>query len=295
MSSKLSSKWTNKQLFDCLINKKNIVVDSSQTIIGTVPYILHDDGDFSGVKNVILLNEYRTFTYEKFTYMKVYIDIDSFLVDYPEFRREYKIADFLYNDDQCEIKEYDACIVTDLLLLGSGPGSIERFNLFLEKQKIDAIINVSIEEFSYYKNKNKNFNSEVFHYPINESKNESDYLLEAVEKIKELHDLGKRVFLHCSMGINRSVCVAMLYLIKYHNYTIEDSFYHLREKRKICPAYGMLKALYKIILDNGLDIDPIPMYKCSKNISHVGTIYWRWNIMGYEWRIVKDIISKYIS
>ncbi len=45
------------------------------------------------------------------------------------------------------------------------------------------------------------------------------------------NDVNARVLVHCNMGISRSTCVVLVYLMIYQNFCIEDAFAILKERR----------------------------------------------------------------
>jgi len=65
-----------------------------------------------------------------------------------------------------------------------------------------------------------------------------------IEKMKELIDKGKTIYVHCHAGISRSASVIILYLIKYHDYNFKGAFCFVRNKRScIQPNPGFIKQL----------------------------------------------------
>lgn len=80
-----------------------------------------------------------------------------------------------------------------------------------------------------------------------------------VDKIKELHDKGHTIYVHCHAGISRSASIIILYLIKYHKYNFREAFKFVRNKR-ICiqPNPGFVKQLK--ILEKEYSKDCYPIY-----------------------------------
>lgn len=65
-----------------------------------------------------------------------------------------------------------------------------------------------------------------------------------ITKIKELHDKGHIIYVHCHAGISRSASVIILYLIKYHKYSFKEAFRFVRNKRScIQPNSGFVEQL----------------------------------------------------
>jgi rhodanese-related sulfurtransferase len=65
-----------------------------------------------------------------------------------------------------------------------------------------------------------------------------------IEKMKDLVDKGKTIYVHCHAGISRSASVIILYLIKYYKYTFKEAFRFLRNKRQcIQPNPGFVLQL----------------------------------------------------
>ena len=43
----------------------------------------------------------------------------------------------------------------------------------------------------------------------------------------------KGVFVHCFMGSSRSATIIIAYLMKYHNYKLDDALVYVKEKREV--------------------------------------------------------------
>jgi len=67
---------------------------------------------------------------------------------------------------------------------------------------------------------------------------------ECTDLIKQAHDNGKNVLVHCAMGKSRSASIVIAYLIKYKQMTMEQALKHAKERRPVVlPNPGFIKQL----------------------------------------------------
>jgi hypothetical protein len=55
----------------------------------------------------------------------------------------------------------------------------------------------------------------------------------AVDQIHAWHAQDKRILIHCTAGVSRSVTTVIWYLMRYENFTWEDAYALVRQKRSI--------------------------------------------------------------
>jgi len=138
--------------------------------------------------------------------------------------------------------------VIDNLFLGSFNDSIDRDKLI--EHNILHIINVAGE----CKHTSANNDSRMTYHKI-EINDPSDI---TEENMKEVYDLitlfdNENTLIHCKDGKTRSVCFVLYYLIKRHNYNLNESVSFLIKKRKnISPALSSIKLLSKF--DSSFDL-----------------------------------------
>ncbi|XP_028286113.1 dual specificity protein phosphatase 13-like [Parambassis ranga] len=72
----------------------------------------------------------------------------------------------------------------------------------------------------------------------------SCYFFPSAEYIqKALDTSGARVLVHCAVGVSRSACLVLAYLMIRHHYTLLEAINKVKERRWIFPNRGFLKQL----------------------------------------------------
>lgn len=73
------------------------------------------------------------------------------------------------------------------------------------------------------------------------------FLNEAYEKILEFQKKGDgNILIHCFVGASRSVSVAMYYMVKKHNMTLDEALAHLKKRRYLIhPSEVLMDSLMK--------------------------------------------------
>jgi hypothetical protein len=235
-----------KLLHDLLISKNTnyLIYEESGMILGTVDIINKKYISFIGVKKIILINLSLSSNIDDIQSETIFIDVIKFLKKYPYLQRKYNVNNyfdfFVYLSDRYNFVGPSTLNITNFetnLFIGAIPEDLEEYSIFLDEFKIDSIINMSHENY-YIDNIN------VYSYPIDENINEKDKLLKAVEKLNELISNEKRIFIHCLLGRNRSASVLLLYLIKYRNKSLLESYLELYSKRNICISKELGKHIY---------------------------------------------------
>lgn len=120
------------------------------------------------------------------------------------------------------------------------------------------------------------------HYPISESETDNNItkaiLLEAVDRLHELIQNNNKVFIHCSIGMNRSPAVVLLYFIKYCNMTLYEAYKYIATKRHIFTSFDLFDIIYN---------ETIELYNsksCKKSHNNImsllcGSLYYNKNII----------------
>jgi hypothetical protein len=92
---------------------------------------------------------------------------------------------------------------------------------------ISHIFNITPQTYRQY--------SSIIEYqlPIHDAldQNISDLFPEVLNKIKDLIDAGKKIYVHCYAGVSRSASLVILYIMIFYRKTFEESFRYVREKR----------------------------------------------------------------
>jgi protein-tyrosine phosphatase len=66
-----------------------------------------------------------------------------------------------------------------------------------------------------------------------------------VGQLRELHDSGERVYLHCNAGMNRAPTVAIAYLHVHHDMTLGAARDFVKQRRHCVPYMRVLEARYR--------------------------------------------------
>ena len=63
----------------------------------------------------------------------------------------------------------------------------------------------------------------------------------AGDKLKELLDEGKSVYVHCTAGMSRAAATVIIYLVLHEDYSVEAARKFVKEHRSIiCPNYAVI-------------------------------------------------------
>ena len=126
---------------------------------------------------------------------------------------------------------YSMTHIIDTIYLGNALDASYYYSL--KEHNIGAIVNVTTEipnyfedDFSYFNIIINDLNSESF------SKKNLQNVLEFINNFQE-NNKDKNILIHCYMGSSRSATIVLLYLIRKHNYTIEQALEYIKEKRNI--------------------------------------------------------------
>ena len=125
---------------------------------------------------------------------------------------------------------YDSTKIIERLYLGNSCNARNYYEL--EKNSIGLIINSSPCISNYFKNIYEYYNVEV------EDISGADILPHLTKTVDTMHQYlednpQKGVFVHCFMGSSRSATIIIAYLMKYHNYKLDDALVYVKEKREV--------------------------------------------------------------
>jgi hypothetical protein len=283
-----------KLLHDLLISKNTnyLIYEESGMILGTVDIINKKYISFLGVKKIILINLSLSSNFDDIQSETIFIDVIKFLKKYPYLQRKYNINNyfdfFVYLSDRYNFVGPPTSNISEFetnLFIGAIPEDVEEYLTFLNEFKIDSIINMSHE--NYYIN-----DINVYSYPIDEKINEKDKLLEAVDKLNELISNEKRIFLHCLLGRNRSASVLLLYLMKYRNKSLLESYLEVYSKRNICISKELGKHIYDECSNNPDEVALFRITADTINCDNRGNEYYfsTYGLDFYELKKIKEQI-----
>lgn len=114
----------------------------------------------------------------------------------------------------------------------------------MKKMGINCVINL----ISYQNEKYKlrySYDMDVLYYPIIDSpKNDISWAENPSKYIEEEMEKGKKIFVHCYLGISRSASLIIYFLMTRKNMTLKSALDYVRQKRSIaCPNIGFMKGL----------------------------------------------------
>jgi protein-tyrosine phosphatase len=67
-----------------------------------------------------------------------------------------------------------------------------------------------------------------------------------VAQLRQLHDDGERVYLHCNAGMNRAPTVAIAYLHVHHAMSLTQAREFVKQRRHCVPYMQVLEARYRV-------------------------------------------------
>ena len=171
---------------------------------------------------------------------KIYVDIELLLNDYPEAIYIQDLAENILSDVQSPIANYcsspsdsidqNPSKIYENLYLGAVYHSTDE--KFIKQKNIKHIL--SLLEHPCELSKNPDFTYIKFkHIDVCDklSSNISDYFSECIDFIKNAHSQNEIVYVHCAMGISRSVSIVIAYLIQEKNMNFEAAFNYVKSCR----------------------------------------------------------------
>lgn len=124
---------------------------------------------------------------------------------------------------------------------------------FLINKKIKVIINCTKDLPNYFQS-DKKLQIEYYRLAVNDSLLDEDielmteYLPKYVNIINESLKNNKPVFVHCYAGRQRSACLIAAYLMYKYNYTLEQTYKYIIDKRNEAFHYGKSFNFHKSLL-----------------------------------------------
>lgn len=116
----------------------------------------------------------------------------------------------------------------------------------IEDEGIDAVLKLT------YEGPDNGYSDsvEVYEYSMTDGpKNDQERFKQAVEKLLELFEDGKTVFVHCSMGRSRSPTVSAADIAIYEDVSFESALETIRASRDINPNAVLLNRGKKVVED----------------------------------------------
>lgn len=206
---------------------------------------------------------------QKIQYLKV--DICDLYRTNPELIAYYRIEigdRENYLDRHFHFSHTMSCI-TDQIIIGNDSykyhdyGKKKQLNGWLLEHKITHIINVSTDIIEFSGGAE---GATYEHYPINELKEKCNInksnIFRAVDRLHEIIQQNRKnkVYVHCSLGMNRSPTVVLLYFIKYCRMTLYDAFKTISLRRQIFTSVDLFNTIYSVAKEMGVaDISPLKM------------------------------------
>ena len=102
----------------------------------------------------------------------------------------------------------------------------------MEERNIGLVVNITTEIPNYFPDNLEYYNIHIRDLNGKRIGEFFDDYLNKIEEYKKSND-NKSIFIHCFMGSSRSATLACLYLIKYHNMTVEESIKFCKDKRSL--------------------------------------------------------------
>ena len=175
--------------------------------------------------------------YDKFNdKLKLYYDNNEDHVD-----RLYNNEGFLEHiNNTCKNFLSEPTHIIDNIYLGNAINACNKD--LLESYNIKTIINVTQEIPNYYQETDINY----MQIPIRDNQDATllPYFDNFYNFIKNKND---NILIHCYMGVSRSTTIVLYYLMKKHNFNLDDAIMFVRSKRPIINPnillYNELKTL----------------------------------------------------
>lgn len=232
------------------------------------------------IKNVLIVYKFPT----SIKYDVIYCNYDLFLESFPQFRKSYiaierhEFLNLIPNIDLDIYKTYPkiryGTYITSLLIIGGSQDLCQRNWNYMNnprqvlQKELQQFIDANINAIIYVAN-DKEYEDEfvrewfaqnnisIYHYPIIEDINITQYaanncksIVDAADMLNELIKQNKKVYLHCYMGINRSVATAILYFIKHKQMSLYDAFKMITCRKMINIGLDLLEILYDHFTNN---------------------------------------------
>lgn len=149
--------------------------------------------------------------------------------------KEYSISDYFG-------PVYKPTKIIDNIYVGSAINAAS--SVIIDEFNFKYVINVTTDVPNY-------FDEDITYVniPINDNNNDliDEYLEKVYRKILEFQNEGKgNILIHCFVGASRSVSVALYYLVKKHDMTVEEALTYIKHRRYLIhPSETLLDSLLK--------------------------------------------------
>ena len=141
--------------------------------------------------------------------------------------------------------------ITEDFVVGSCPSGPEEAEHLKEALGISAVLNLQMDEdftswgvnWPELEQAYGHLGIELRRVPIVDfdSSNLRNKLREAADALRELVSTGHRVYLHCSVGVERSPTVAVAYLVWCEGWSLDRASEHMRSVRLSAPNLAAIR------------------------------------------------------
>ncbi len=123
---------------------------------------------------------------------------------------------------------YNSTKIIDRLYLGNSCNARNYYDM--QNDNIGLVVNASPCISNYFSKEFEYLNVDVKDIS---GANILPYLLDTVNSMNEYisNHPNRNILVHCFMGSSRSATIIIAYLIKFHNYSLEDAMQYVKEKR----------------------------------------------------------------
>lgn len=238
--------------------------------VESLEYIYIINGGYSEFTSWLIRSKYK----DKVKHLSVYVA--ELFKSNPELIAYYRIVKDTYGRNYIN-KHYNLTYVNtrinDQIILGNDSykhikyykESKEKYYVYFPEDEITHILNVSDEEIRINDIPGKSIIYE--NYAISEREKDNNIskatLFRAVDRLHELIQLDKKnvIYVHCSLGMNRSPSVILLYFIKYCGMTLYEAYKFISLKRQIFTSADLFKIIYEeaLLLHPGDTISPLKL------------------------------------
>lgn len=161
---------------------------------------------------------------------------------------------------------------------------------------INSIINVYKSHEKLYSSeitkKLLSIGIEIYSFPIDEcetnSETDKNNLYLAAEKINYLISNNKKIYLHCQVGKNRSISVALLYMVKYLKIPLKIACEEIYLKKSFAPQIKFIVEIWNESKSN--EENPIALCKIISDVANIGNSFSLFGLGFYDVHKL-DVIS----
>lgn len=159
----------------------------------------------------------------------------------------------------------------------------------LKLNNVNCIINVYMSHNKTYPkeaiNILNNNGIDVYSFPLDESSTNSNENLtnfyQAAEMLNANIVKGKKVYLHCYVGKNRSISVGLLYMVKYLKIPLKLACEEIYLKKTYAPQIKFICEIWKQAKANGEEY-PIALCKIISDATNIGNTYSLYGLGFYD-------------